>query len=89
MTDIIIIGAGIAGLACARPLADAGLHVIIIDKGRGIGGRVATRRADDLRFDHGAPYARAQGPNLTTYYVACAIKATQPRGPIVRGRCGQ
>jgi len=61
MTDIIIIGAGIAGLACARPLGDAGLHVTIIDKGRGIGGRIATRRADDLRFDHGAPYARAQG----------------------------
>lgn len=61
MTDIIIIGAGIAGLVCARHLHDAGRDVIVIDKGRGIGGRVATRRADDMRFDHGAPYVRATG----------------------------
>jgi renalase len=65
MTDIIIIGAGVAGLACARRLADAGLHVTVIDKGRGIGGRVATRRAGDLLFDHGAPYARAHGDEFT------------------------
>ena len=53
MTQIAIIGAGIAGLACARKLAQAGVHAVVFDKGRGIGGRVATRRAGDLRFDHG------------------------------------
>jgi renalase len=61
MTDIIIIGAGIAGLACARRLNDAGRNVIVVDKGRGIGGRVATRRAGDMRFDHGAPHVSATG----------------------------
>lgn len=61
MTDIIIIGAGITGLTCARRLFAAGRNVIVIDKGRGIGGRVATRRAGNLRFDHGAPHVRAQG----------------------------
>ena len=58
---IVIIGAGIAGLACARRLADAGLAVIVLDKGRGIGGRVATRRVGDLQFDHGAQYVNAHG----------------------------
>ena len=58
---IVIIGSGMAGLACARRLADAGLAAIVLDKGRGIGGRVATRRVGDLQFDHGAQYVNAHG----------------------------
>ena len=58
---IVIIGSGMAGLACARRLTDAGLAAIVVDKGRGIGGRVATRRVGDLQFDHGAQYVTAHG----------------------------
>lgn len=58
--DIVIIGAGMAGLACARRLAAAGHTPLVLDKGRGIGGRMATRRVDlpevPIRFDHGAQY---------------------------------
>ena len=36
------------------------MSAVVFDKGRGIGGRVATRRAGDLQFDHGAPFVRAQ-----------------------------
>ena len=61
---IVIIGAGMAGLACARRLSDAGLASIVLDKGRGIGGRVATRRAGDRQFDHGAQYVNAHGPEF-------------------------
>lgn len=49
-----IIGAGLAGLTCARALADAGHAVTLFDKSRGLGGRMATRRTGDWRFDHGA-----------------------------------
>jgi renalase len=66
MTNVIIIGAGITGLSCARRLADAGLNVIVIDKGRGIGGRVATRRAGDHRFDHGAPHLSTKEGGFST-----------------------
>jgi renalase len=59
MIPIVIIGAGMAGLACARRLADAGHAPVVLDKGRGIGGRVATRRAGDWQFDHGAQYVNA------------------------------
>ena len=45
MTRVAIIGAGISGLACARQLVKSGVSVVVFDKGRGIGGRVATRRA--------------------------------------------
>ena len=57
---IVIIGSGIAGLACARRLADAGLSSIVLDKGRGIGGRVATRREGNMQFDHGAQFVNAR-----------------------------
>ncbi|XOY57068.1 MAG: NAD(P)/FAD-dependent oxidoreductase [Rhodobacterales bacterium] len=58
---VIVIGAGITGLTVARRLADAGRAVLVLDKGRGIGGRVATRRAAGLHFDHGAQYVSARG----------------------------
>ena len=49
-----VVGAGLAGLTCARGLADAGHSVVVFDKGRGLGGRMASRRKDGWRFDHGA-----------------------------------
>lgn len=64
MDRIGVIGAGFAGLACARDLALSGVPVEIYDKGRGPGGRAATRRAGHLRFDHGAPYFTARHPRL-------------------------
>ena len=70
MTPVIIIGAGMAGLACARKLADAGITPVVLDKGRGIGGRVATRRVGDLQFDHGAQFARAHGAGFATVLAA-------------------
>ncbi|MGV2976394.1 NAD(P)/FAD-dependent oxidoreductase [Roseibium alexandrii] len=56
-----IIGAGMTGLSCARILKDAGHTPVILDKGRGVGGRLATRRAENgLQFDHGAQYITAK-----------------------------
>lgn len=50
----VVVGAGVAGLACARALAARGVRVTVVDKGRGVGGRLATRRIGDAVFDHGA-----------------------------------
>lgn len=54
-TDVLVLGAGIAGLTAATVLVQAGRHVTVVDKGRGVGGRMATRRFDGATFDHGAP----------------------------------
>ena len=58
--SIAIIGAGLAGLSCARVLATFGRHSVIFEKSRGFGGRVATRRTETplgpVTFDHGAQY---------------------------------
>ena len=59
-----IIGAGPAGLSCARSLQSAGWDVIIFDKGRGPGGRLSTRRSDIGPFDHGAPFFTAEHPTF-------------------------
>ena len=61
---VAVVGAGMAGLACAGALRAAGLDVELFDKGRRAGGRLATRRADGLTFDHGASYADARGPTF-------------------------
>ena len=52
--DCLVIGAGISGLMAARVLSKSGIDVLVLDKGRGVGGRMATRRLDSHRFDHGA-----------------------------------
>lgn len=70
---IIIIGSGMAGLACARRLASAGLAPIVLDKGRGIGGRVATRRAGDLQFDHGAQFVNAHSADFATVLAGLSV----------------
>ena len=62
---VAIIGAGIAGLATAHRLRAAGLACTLFDKGRRIGGRMATRQAGDLAFDHGAQYFTAKGPSFS------------------------
>lgn len=51
-----VVGAGVAGLSCARRLVRAGWSVQVFDKARGAGGRTSTRRAGSFGFDHGAQY---------------------------------
>ena len=53
---IAVIGAGIAGIACARTLMQGGCEVEVFEKSRGAGGRMATRRTEFGGFDHGAQY---------------------------------
>jgi renalase len=53
---IAVIGAGIAGIACARTLAKAGHSVHVFDKSGGFGGRMSTRRTPFGNFDHGAQF---------------------------------
>ena len=52
-TDVVVIGAGLAGLAAARRLAIAGREVCVIEAGDAPGGRVRTDRIDGLLLDRG------------------------------------
>jgi len=65
---IAIVGAGMAGMSCGQRLSRLGHEVRLFDKGRGPGGRMATRRMEDggttLHFDHGAQYFTARDPRF-------------------------
>ncbi|MGF1482748.1 MAG: NAD(P)/FAD-dependent oxidoreductase [Opitutales bacterium] len=61
-TDVLIVGAGIAGLTTARELQRGGLTVRLLDKGRGFGGRMAHRRGEGVAFDHGAQFFTVRDP---------------------------
>jgi renalase len=78
--EVIIIGSGMAGLSCARVLTDAGYATLVVDKGRGVGGRMATRRVThescDLRFDHGAQYLSTDDPLLLALLQRCPEAVT-------------
>ena len=53
---VAVVGAGVAGLACARTLLDHNVDVVVFDKGRSPGGRLASRRTAELTVDLGAQY---------------------------------
>ncbi len=53
---IAIVGAGMAGVTCARTLAQAGHHVTLFERSAGVSGRMATRESPFGTFDHGAQY---------------------------------
>jgi renalase len=62
--DVIVVGAGLAGLICAQKLQRAGYRVAVLEKSRGLGGRLATRRVDGVAMDHGARFLQPQTPAL-------------------------
>ena len=60
-SSCIIVGAGMAGLIFANELQDNGWNVTVLDKGQGVGGRMATRRFSGGTFDHGTQFFTVRG----------------------------
>lgn len=54
--DVVIVGAGLSGLLAARQIEASGKSVIVLDKGRSVGGRLATRRIGPGTADTGAQF---------------------------------
>lgn len=63
-THVAIIGAGMAGITCARTLVQAGHSVTIFEKTRDLGGRMATRDSAFGSFDPGAQYFTVREPRF-------------------------
>lgn len=58
--DVAVIGCGMAGIAAAKVLVAENLTCVVLEKSRGVGGRVATRRFDGIPVDHGAQFFTAR-----------------------------
>ena len=88
---VAVIGAGMAGLTCARTLADHGLEVVVFDKGGRPGGRLATREAEAGEYDHGAQYFTVRDPGFERRVASWreAGLVAQWRGRIIRADANQ
>jgi renalase len=59
---VVVVGAGISGVACAGVLRSAGVPVTVLDRGRTVGGRMASSRHDGRPVDIGASYFTVADP---------------------------
>ncbi|MGD6846018.1 NAD(P)/FAD-dependent oxidoreductase [Rossellomorea aquimaris] len=65
--EVIIIGGGLSGIMAAKTLKDNGItDIIVIEKSTSVGGRLATRRIQDGKADHGAQFFTVRSPELQT-----------------------
>ena len=65
--SVAVVGAGVAGLACAAELVRADVAVTVLERARGLGGRLATRRHGALSYDHGAQFITARSRPFVKY----------------------
>lgn len=81
---IAVVGAGLAGLACARTLAGAGLSVVVFERAPQPGGRTATRTTAVAAFDYGAQFFVARDHRFATVVDGWTAAGVATRWP---GRC--
>jgi renalase len=89
---IAVVGAGLAGIACARTLVQAGHRVTVFEKALKVGGRVASRDTPFGSFDHGAQYFTVRDarferaldtvPGLCRPWSANAVRVLDPLGRV-------
>ena len=87
--DVVIIGAGLAGLVAARVLCGAGLEVVVVEADEQPGGRVRTDRVDGLLLDRGFqllnPSIRRQVAPSISARCGCARSRRAPSSHTARG----
>ncbi|MEM9109147.1 MAG: NAD(P)/FAD-dependent oxidoreductase [Planctomycetota bacterium] len=83
--DVVIIGAGLAGLCCARRLNQAGLNFLILDSADGVGGRIRTDDVEGFRLDRGFQVFSTAYPEakMVLDYKALELHSFEP-GALVR-----
>src|ERR1700720_3926707 len=62
--DVVVVGAGMAGLTAARSLGEAGLKVLVVEAQDRIGGRIWTRHVGDEAIELGAEFIHGRPPEL-------------------------
>jgi len=82
---IIILGAGMAGLAAARLLAEAGREVLVLEARDRVGGRIFTERtAAGALVEHGAEFIHGRPPELWSLIEEAGLETVERTGSMVR-----
>lgn len=84
--NIAVVGAGMAGLAAAHALQQAGRNVQIFDKGRRPGGRMSSRCNAHGLFDLGAQYFTVRDPDFAKVITHCEKLGVVARWPDIMAR---
>jgi phytoene dehydrogenase-like protein len=75
--DVVVIGAGLAGLRCARALEEAGRTVVVLEAGEQVGGRVHTEKVDGFTVDRGFQVLNPAYPAVRRWVDADALALQQ------------
>ena len=84
-TDAVIVGAGLAGLACGCELAQRGLSCVLLEASDGVGGRARTDQVDGFLLDRGFQVLLTDYPEAKRLldYPALQLQSFEP-GALVR-----
>ena len=83
--DVVVVGAGLAGLRCAQVLAEAGRDVVVLEASDGVGGRIRTDRVDGFLVDRGFQLLNPAYPAVRRWVDVVAL-GLQPFGAGVAAR---
>ena len=85
--DVVVVGAGLAGLACARHLAAAGVQPLVLEASGAVGGRVRTDVVDGFRLDRGFQVLLTAYPEAQALldYDALDLRAFEPGAKVWLG----
>lgn len=83
--DVLIVGAGLSGLCCARRLREQGIRCLVLEASDGVGGRIRTDIVDGFRLDRGFQVFLTSYPEAKSIldYEALHLKPFSP-GALVR-----
>lgn len=86
--DVVVVGAGLAGLRCAQALVEAGRDVVVLEAADAVGGRIRTERVDGFLVDRGFQLLNPAYPAVRRWVDVDAL-ALQPFGAGVAARTEQ
>lgn len=83
--EVLILGAGVAGLAAARTLAERGVRVLVLEARDRVGGRIYTERTPDgTSIEHGAEFIHGRNPDLWSLIDEAGLQAVERGGTMLR-----
>ena len=87
--DVVVVGAGIAGLAAARLLAEAGRRVLVLEAQAQVGGRIRTVRQDGVAVELGAEFVHGRPPELLAVIEEAKLATYERTGAMLTAANGQ